>query len=86
MQHRSIIAFVKLAKAGVRNPRCAPFTTTTTAKSCSDSVATPDLEIGAGSGHSLKAFAGEEVTRLDILAAPWIDVVADAHLLPMPGG
>ena len=44
------------------------------------------LEIGAGSGHSLKALRDEDVTRLGILAAPWIDVVADAHLLPMPGG
>lgn len=44
------------------------------------------LEIGAGSGHSRDAFGGEDVTRLDILAAPWIDVVADAHDIPLPSG
>jgi SAM-dependent methyltransferase len=41
------------------------------------------LEIGAGSGHSQEAFAGEDVTRLDILEAPWIDLVADAHDIPL---
>jgi SAM-dependent methyltransferase len=41
------------------------------------------LEIGAGSGHSQDAFQGQDVTRLDILDAPWIDLVADAHAIPL---
>lgn len=44
------------------------------------------LEIGAGSGHSQDAFRGRDVTRLDILDAPWIDLVADAHDIPIDSG
>lgn len=40
----------------------------------------PYLEIGAGSGH-MRA-SGAPVISLDILAAPWLDVVGDAHSLP----
>lgn len=42
------------------------------------------LEIGAGSGHSRDFFAGLDVTRLDILPAPWVDIVCDAHDIPLP--
>jgi len=42
------------------------------------------LEIGAGTGHSRDFFKGRDVVRLDILPAPWIDIVADAHDLPLP--
>ena len=38
------------------------------------------LEIGGGSGN-LKAFA-PEVVSTDILPAPWLDAVCDAHRLP----
>jgi SAM-dependent methyltransferase len=40
------------------------------------------LEIGAGSGHSRDFTDGMDVTRLDILPAPWVDTVADAQSLP----
>lgn len=40
------------------------------------------LEIGAGSGYSRDAMQGRDVTRLDILPAPWVDTVADAQALP----
>lgn len=39
------------------------------------------LEIGAGSGH-MAAFTDQEVVSLDILVAPWLDLVADAQQLP----
>lgn len=39
------------------------------------------LEIGAGSGH-MAAFTDQEVVSLDILMAPWLDLVADAQRLP----
>lgn len=42
------------------------------------------LEVGAGSGHSRDFTKGMEVTHLDILPAPWVDAVADAHHLPFP--
>lgn len=42
------------------------------------------LEIGAGSGHSREFFSGMDVTRLDILPGPWVDMVADAHDIPVP--
>jgi SAM-dependent methyltransferase len=42
------------------------------------------LEIGAGSGHSRDFTDGLDVTRLDILPAPWVDTVADAQALPFP--
>lgn len=42
------------------------------------------LEIGAGSGHSRDFFSGLDLVRLDILPAPWIDIVADAHDIPLP--
>jgi SAM-dependent methyltransferase len=44
----------------------------------------PTLEIGGGSGN-LKAFA-PQVIASDILSAPWLDVVADAHRLPFVSG
>lgn len=40
------------------------------------------LEIGSGSGHSRYILDGCDITRLDILSSPWINVVADAHYLP----
>jgi len=39
------------------------------------------LEVGAGSGHSRDFTLGMDVTRLDILPAPWVDAVGDAHHL-----
>ncbi|NMM43153.1 class I SAM-dependent methyltransferase [Rhodospirillaceae bacterium KN72] len=42
------------------------------------------LEIGAGSGHSRDFTKGRDITRLDILPAPWVDTVADAQSLPFP--
>jgi SAM-dependent methyltransferase len=42
------------------------------------------LEIGAGSGHSREFFSNLDVVRLDVLPAPWIDIVADAHDIPLP--
>lgn len=42
------------------------------------------LEIGAGSGHSRDYFPGMDLVRLDILPAPWVDIVADAHDIPLP--
>jgi len=42
------------------------------------------LEVGGGSGN-LKAALGQ-VTCTDILPAPWLDVVADAQLLPFADG
>jgi SAM-dependent methyltransferase len=42
------------------------------------------LEIGAGSGHSREFFSNLDVVRLDVLPAPWIDIVADAHEIPVP--
>lgn len=44
------------------------------------------LEVGAGSGHSQDFTKGLDITRLDILPAPWVDAVADAHQLPFPDG
>jgi SAM-dependent methyltransferase len=41
------------------------------------------LEIGGGSGN-LKQFV-PEVVSTDIQAAPWLDAVADAHMLPFAG-
>lgn len=41
------------------------------------------LEIGAGSGHSRDFFSNLDLVRLDILPAPWIDIVADAHEIPL---
>jgi SAM-dependent methyltransferase len=43
-------------------------------------AAGPTLEIGGGSG-GFKEFA-PDVTATDILAAPWLDLVADAQALP----
>lgn len=40
------------------------------------------LEVGAGSGHSRDFTKGMDVTRLDILPAPWVDAVGDAQALP----
>jgi SAM-dependent methyltransferase len=40
----------------------------------------PTLEVGGGFGN-LKSFA-PEVVSMDILAAPWLDLMADAHDLP----
>ncbi|MDW3204118.1 MAG: methyltransferase domain-containing protein [Alphaproteobacteria bacterium] len=42
------------------------------------------LEVGAGSGHSRDFTEGMDVTRLDILPAPWVDTVCDAQALPFP--
>jgi SAM-dependent methyltransferase len=44
----------------------------------------PVLEIGGGSGN-LKAVLPDVVSS-DIVAAPWLDVVADAHALPFADG
>ena len=41
------------------------------------------LEIGAGSGHSRHFLSNLDLVRLDILPAPWIDIVADAHEVPL---
>lgn len=40
----------------------------------------PTLEVGGGAGN-LKSFA-PEVLSMDILQAPWLDLMADAHALP----
>lgn len=40
----------------------------------------PSLEIGGGAGN-FKEFC-KEVISTDIVSAPWLDVVADAHALP----
>lgn len=40
------------------------------------------LDVGAGSGHSRDPLTGQDVTRLDILPSPWVDVTGDAHALP----
>lgn len=40
------------------------------------------LEVGAGSGHSREFTRKTDVTRLDILPAPWVDTVGDAQDLP----
>ncbi len=44
----------------------------------------PTLEVGGGFGN-LKSFA-PEVVSMDILAAPWLDLMADAHDLPFADG
>jgi SAM-dependent methyltransferase len=40
----------------------------------------PVLEVGGGSGHLKATHAG--VVTTDVLPAPWLDLVADAHRLP----
>lgn len=40
------------------------------------------LEIGGGAGHS-KGFLGDAIAT-DVLYAPWLDLVCDAHRLPFP--
>lgn len=40
------------------------------------------LEIGSGSGHLRDVAPGIDSTTIDILPAPWVDVQADAHILP----
>ena len=42
------------------------------------------LEVGGGTGN-LKGFASD-IISIDILAAPWLDVVCDAQRLPFQGG
>ena len=44
----------------------------------------PILDIGAGSGH-FKQMSGQ-IISLDILSAPWVDVVGDAEALPFADG
>ncbi len=42
------------------------------------------LEIGAGSGHLKDANPAADVTTIDILPSPWVDLCADAQALPFP--
>lgn len=44
----------------------------------------PTLEVGGGAGN-LKSFA-PEVLSMDVLRAPWLDLIADAHALPFADG
>lgn len=44
------------------------------------------LEVGAGSGHSRDFTNDMDVTRLDILPAPWVDTVGDAQNLSFQDG
>jgi len=40
------------------------------------------LDIGSGSGHLRDVAPSIDSTTIDILPAPWVDVQADAHILP----
>ncbi len=42
------------------------------------------LEIGAGSGNLRDANPDADVTTIDILPSPWVDLCADAQSLPFP--
>ena len=44
------------------------------------------LEIGAGSGHLRDISPRTDVTTVDILPSPWVDVCADAQALPFADG
>lgn len=44
------------------------------------------LEIGAGSGHLKDVNESADVTTIDILPSPWVDVCADAQALPFAEG
>lgn len=42
------------------------------------------LEVGSGSGNLRDAKPDADVTTIDILPTPWVDVCADAQTLPFP--
>ena len=44
----------------------------------------PVLDVGSGSGHFRERV--DDVVAIDILAAPWLDAVADAQALPFEHG